>query len=234
MVANPVVSVIIPVYNGERYLAEAIQSVLAQTLVPDEIIVVDDGSTDATAQIVADLAAAAPLPIHYIRQANQGPSVARNVGVRATVGKLFAFLDADDLWMQNKLSQQAALLDQCPELGYVGCHLRSLLVPGREWPVTLNRTYWESQPPSYTTSALLIQRATWEQVGPFDPKQQLGEDADWVMRARDLGVQAAVVPEALLVKRIHDQNLTHRAADMGSDLLIALRHSVRRKEGKPG
>ena len=235
MTDHSTISVIIPVYNGERFLAEAIQSVFGQTLPPDEIIVVDDGSTDGTAQIVASLAEMASVPIRYIHQTNQGPSVARNVGVRSAVGGLLALLDSDDWWVQSKLSKQAALLYKYPELGYVGCHFRPLLVSGQEWPVTLNRTYWESQPPSYTASALLIRRSTWERVGPFDPKQQLGEDADWIMRARDLGVQAAVAPEVLLAKRIHDQNLTHQAVAMGSDLLGALRYSVRRKrDGNPG
>jgi len=229
---QPTISVIIPVYNGERFLAEAIQSVLDQTLRPDEIIVVDDGSTDETGQIVAGLVKNAPVPIRYICQANSGPSIARNAGVHAAVGDLLAFLDADDIWLPTKLNKQVHMLHEHPELGYVGCHVRPQLVFREEWPATLNWAYWESQPPSYTSSALLILRSTWEQVGPFDPNRRLGEDADWVMRARDAGVQAAVVSEALLVKHLHDRNLSHQAAAMGGDLVAALHNSLRRKKAK--
>ena len=109
------ISVILPVYNGERFLAEAIGSVLGQTLPPHEIIVVDDGSTDSTAQIVADLAAAAAVPLRYVYQENQGPAAARNHGIRLAQGELIAFQDADDLWSAEKLVTQAALLRRYPQ-----------------------------------------------------------------------------------------------------------------------
>ena len=100
--ADAGISVIIPVYNGARYVAEAVHSVWAQTIPPAEIIIVDDGSTDSTASIMLDLSAAAPLPIRCVYQPNQGPSAARNVGVQAATGNLIAFLDADDVWLPHK------------------------------------------------------------------------------------------------------------------------------------
>ncbi len=226
---TPSVSVIIPVYNGARYVAEAIHSVLTQTRLPAEIIVVDDGSTDDSASIIARLSAEAGVRLRYAYQPNQGPSAARNIGVQQAAGDLLALLDADDVWLPTKLARQAVLLEQLPDLGYVGCHLAPWLAPDQTWPATLNRAYWESRPPSYTTSALLIRRAVWEQVGPFDVQRRLGEDADWIMRARDLAIPAAAVSEVLLIKRIHDQNLTHQAAAMRTELLDALHQSVRRK-----
>ena len=226
---RPTISVIVPVYNGERFLAEAIQSVLDQTLPPDEIIVVDDGSTDGTAAIVAGLALNSQVPIYYVYQENRGPSVARNTGMQIASGVLVAFLDADDLWLPDKLEQQLVHLTGTPEFGYVGCRVRSVCEPGQDWPLTLNRVYWESHPPTYTSSALLIRRSVWEMVGQFDPDRLLGEDADWIMRARDLCIQPAMTSQVLLVKRIHEHNLTHQADAMGSHLIAALRHSVRRK-----
>jgi glycosyltransferase involved in cell wall biosynthesis len=91
MSSKPAVSVSLPVYNGERFLAEAIQSVLDQTLLPDEIIVVDDGSTDGSAAIVAGLARTVSVPIHYVYQENQGPAAARNHGLRLAQGEIIAF-----------------------------------------------------------------------------------------------------------------------------------------------
>jgi glycosyltransferase involved in cell wall biosynthesis len=125
------VSVIIPVYNGERYLAAAIQSVLEQTLPPDEIIVVDDGSTDGTAAIVTGLAGASPLPIHYIHQQNQGPSAARNRGLRAARSGLVAFLDADDIWDLRKQEIQVAYLAANPDALMSGDWCRCLSCTGR-------------------------------------------------------------------------------------------------------
>jgi glycosyltransferase involved in cell wall biosynthesis len=226
------ISVVIPVYNGERFLAEAIRSVLDQTLLPDEIIVVDDGSTDGTAAVAAGLANTSPLPMCYIYQENQGPAAARNAGVAIAAGDLLAFLDADDLWLPAKLDRQMQLLHTSPWLGYVGCHVQPQLISGQEWPIIFRQAYWKSHPPTFASSALLIRRATWEQVGPFDTNRRLGEDADWVMHARDLGIEAAVTAEVLLIKRIHDQNLSYRARNMGRDLVAALHASLRRKKNK--
>ncbi|NCC37254.1 MAG: glycosyltransferase family 2 protein, partial [Chloroflexia bacterium] len=96
--SSPTISVIIPVYNGERFLAEAIQSVLDQTLPPDEIIVVDDGSTDGSAAVVDRLASTSSLPMRYVYQQNQGPAAVRNHGVQVALGAYIAFLNADDIW----------------------------------------------------------------------------------------------------------------------------------------
>lgn len=106
------VSVVIPTYNAEPYIARAIDSVLGQTLAADEIIVVDDGSTDAT----GDLVKAYGNQVRYIWQDNAGVSAARNVGIKAAKGDWIAFLDADDEWLPEKLEQQLGLLQRHPEL----------------------------------------------------------------------------------------------------------------------
>ena len=98
------VSCIVPVYNGERYLREALDSILAQTYRPLEIIVADDGSADGTAGVVATFGD----QVRYVRQHNQGPSSARNLGIRVPTGDFIAFLDADDLWHPEKLARQIA------------------------------------------------------------------------------------------------------------------------------
>src|SRR5579871_1893267 len=99
-------SVIIPVYNAEAFLAQAVESVRRQTVKPLEIIVVDDGSTDNSAQV------AARLDVHYIYQPNRGPAAARNRALTAARGQFIAFLDADDLWPDNKLAMQTEILTQ--------------------------------------------------------------------------------------------------------------------------
>jgi len=112
---GPLVSVVIPVYNGERYLGEAIDSVLRHSFAGSEIIVVDDGSTDRT----ADVATAYGSAVRYFRQHQSGSGAARNRGIEVARGSLFAFLDADDVWTPNKLAIQKSAFDADPELELV-------------------------------------------------------------------------------------------------------------------
>src|SRR5689334_4109904 len=106
---KPLVSAIVPVYNGERYLAAALDSIVAQDYQPLEIIVVDDGSVDGTRAIAQGYAA-----VHYIYQADQGLGMTLHVGAAAAKGEFLAFLDADDLWATNKLNRQVNCLLQQP------------------------------------------------------------------------------------------------------------------------
>jgi glycosyltransferase involved in cell wall biosynthesis len=157
------ISVIIPVFNGQRYLSEAITSVLSQTYAPLEIIVVDDGSTDATAEIVRRFGPA----VQYHHQANQGPAVARNLGVLIASGEMLAFLDADDFWHVEKISKQVSLLVAQGD-GYVTCHFHPILENGLDWPQSFNRSHYESNPVCALPSGLLLTRTTWERIGPFN------------------------------------------------------------------
>src|SRR2546425_10651809 len=111
------VSVVIPVYNGEQYLADAIQSVRDQTYQNVEVIVVDDGSTDESADVAKKFGEA----IRYVHQSNGGVGKARNTGIAAARGAYLAFLDQDDLWLPDKLAVQVAYLDSHPEMGAVYC-----------------------------------------------------------------------------------------------------------------
>ncbi len=227
------VSVIIPVYNGERFLAEAIQSVLDQTLPPDEIIVVDDGSTDGTAAIVCSLAGASTLPIRYFHQENQGPAVARNRAIALTSAKLIAFLDADDLWHPEKLERQVADLTQKPAFCGVVCHMRSFVEPGCEWPLQRNRAILDQQPPAYLPSALLVKREALDKVGLFDPLYRTGEDTEWFFRARDSGISISVTPAVLLSRRFHSANLSHSAQASSQRMIDIIRNSVQRRRPEP-
>jgi glycosyltransferase involved in cell wall biosynthesis len=216
------ISVIIPVYNSERYLAEAMKSVLGQTLPAYEIIIVDDGSTDGSGEIARRYGPS----LRYIRQTNQGAATARNVGVNTAQGNLLAFLDADDVWLPHKLAKQVELLQQQGD-GFVVCRFHPVLEPGVVWPVGLNRAYYESDPACFLPSGLLMTRATWEYVGPFDTSYRVGEDSEWFFRARRLKTSEGVVPDVLVHKRFHEQNLSLQAT--GRELLRGLHASLSRK-----
>lgn len=119
------ISCIIPVFNGERYLAEAVESILAQTYPPCEVIIADDGSTDGTAEIATGYSAR----VRHVRQENLGAAAARNLGLHAAVGEFVAFLDADDLWHVEKLARQVARFRQRPELDFCISHLQNFWIP---------------------------------------------------------------------------------------------------------
>ena len=112
---KPRISVIIPTYNSAVFLPEAVESVLSQTFLPQEVIVVDDGSTDNTEDVLEPFRRR----IHYIRQENQGPAVARNRGIAEAKGDLIAFLDADDVWVPEKTEIQVKVLRENPRIGLV-------------------------------------------------------------------------------------------------------------------
>ncbi|MCX7670338.1 MAG: glycosyltransferase family 2 protein [Anaerolineae bacterium] len=201
MTERPHISVIIPVYNGERFLAEAIRSVLDQTLPPDEIIVVDDGSTDGSAQVVERLRLHAPIPISYHYQSNRGPSAARNRGLELARGEFIAFLDADDLWPPGKLALQWAQLNPFPKaLGAWG--KVQLLVPENELWVLKGEPWY-----GLNVGSFFLHRSTFELVGLFDETLRYGEDTDWFLRAREQGVLFVAHPDVVLWYRYHGDNL---------------------------
>lgn len=228
--SNPLVSVIIPVYNGAAYLAEALDSALAQDYQPLEVIVVDDGSTDQTAEIVRAYPA-----VRYLAQANQGHGAARNTGIAAAQGELIAFLDADDLWVPHKLSMQVGHLLAHPDLGYTISHLRIMIEPGVAKPAWLNDRLSLEYAAAYLPSALLVRRRVLEEVGGFDVSLWCSNDSDWFFRAKDAGVPMAVLPDVLLYRRIHRANLSSDVPTATSELLRVVKASIaRRRQPPPG
>ncbi len=206
---KPLVSCIVPVFNGERYLAEALDSIFAQTWRPVEVIVVDDGSTDGSAQIAAGYGER----LTCIRQANAGPAAARNHGLDAARGEFIAFLDADDLWHEDKLARQMARFDARPELELCLSHLQHFWVPEMKEEEDRSRDNRFSGPMAgYLVQAILARRALFDAVGRFDPSLRLGEDVDWFVRAADRGTVTEVLPDVLTFRRMHGSNISRDQA----------------------
>jgi len=223
---EPTVSVIVPVFNGERFLEEALASAWAQSLTPLEVIVVDDGSTDGSAAI------ASRMNVRYISQANSGVSSARNAGLRVAQGQFVAFLDADDTWLPTKLERQVAALLDAEDAGYALCRHIATFEPGVEPPQWYRgRTDGVSEP-SFAPSAWLVRRSALDAIGWFDPVLRHGEDTDWLARARDADLRYVMVDGPLLVRRIHGANLTGNP-EPRTDLLTVLRRSIDRKTADP-
>ncbi len=221
------VSVIIPVYNGARYLSAAIESVLVQEYRSVEIIVIDDGSDDDTAAVAKSFGPT----VHYSYQPNHGPATARNRGVARAKGEFLAFLDADDWWHPQKVARQVALLTQQRHLDYVLTHMKVMQEANVAWPAALNQAHYQNEPRCFLPSALLVRRAAFAEIGPFDERYRYSDDADWFLRAKDAGVPMAIVPEPLVFKRIHTTNLSHTPA-MAHETLRAVHASVRRQQAE--
>jgi glycosyltransferase involved in cell wall biosynthesis len=222
--AAPLVSAIITVFDGEDFVGEAIRSVLAQDYRPLETIVVDDGSTDATAEVVRQFES-----VRYIHQPNQGPSVGRNTGVAAASGDFMAFLDSDDLWLSNKLSVQIAYHLEHPEVGYTITMQRLVLVPGMERPSWLQSHLLDNDHVGYFPSALVVRSSVVNQVGGYDPSFRSGEGADWFARAKDLGIPMAIIDETLLLKRVHARNVSQEVDRSRAGVLRTLKASIDRQ-----
>jgi glycosyltransferase involved in cell wall biosynthesis len=160
--SRPAVSVVIPAYNAAGYLGSAVDSVLAQTWPASEILIVDDGSPDATFEIASGM----PTPVRAIRKPNGGPASARNVGARESTGEWIALLDADDSWLPEKLERQMALVE--PGVGIVHC------LSGDPRPIPDWLTFddlWKRN--SITTSSVIIRREVFQKLGGFDEDRNL-------------------------------------------------------------
>ena len=221
---EPLVSVVIPVFNGERFLREAVESVLAQKYSPLEIIMVDDGSTDGT----ADVARSLPETVRYLHQSNQGPAAARNRGIEHAQGSLIAFADADDLWPEDKLALQLPYLMRDPA---------AEIVMGRIQQVLLSETGAENfAEPAFSVNlgSAIIRKSVFERVGLFDETMRYSEDVDWFMRAREGGAAIVTIDAVTLLYRQHDQNMTRGKSTSELNVLKALKRSLDRRRESTG
>jgi glycosyltransferase involved in cell wall biosynthesis len=209
------ISVVIPAFNASKYIAETIRSVLRQTLPADEVLVIDDGSSDDTGAIAASFGP----PVRVIRIPNSKLPAARNRGVKEAKGEWIAFIDADDLWADNKLERQMQELSRHPEadLCYTG---RVLLDESPDAPVLRDVI---NVPPAamigeellrtnkFAPSCVVIRRSTFLSVGGHDTTLHYVEDWDLWLRLLKAGVKFVDCPEPLLRYRIHPDNMTHNA-----------------------
>jgi glycosyltransferase involved in cell wall biosynthesis len=226
---NPLVSCIIPVFNGERFLAEAIQSILGQTYKNLEVIVVDDGSTDGTADVVAGFGDA----VTYVRQENAGPSTARNRGIQEAHGEFIAFLDADDVWHAEKLEKQLARFRERPELAYTVTWIQNFWEEEVRDEAIQFKDHPRSRPvPGYTTQTLVVRREWLDKTGGLDASMAHGDAANWFQRADAAGAVSDVLQEVLTRRRLHLQNRSRLRADNSREAFLkVLKDRLDRQRG---
>ena len=213
------ISVIIPAYNAAEYLGEALSSAAAQTLRPFEIIVVDDGSTDKTADILREFITRFPDLLKCISQSNRGPAAARNAGIRLAQGDLIAFLDADDLWDRDKLALQVEALAKSPEAGLVFCDMRHQVAGQQVHASYLHERGYHHVGAGHIyenlleenfifTPTVLVRREVLKRVGHFSENLRITEDYDlWLRIAQEHSV--CFVDRPLVTRRRTADNLTN-------------------------
>lgn len=233
MTRSPSVSCIVPVYNGERFLGEALDSALAQPYRPLEIIVVDDGSTDGSASV----AAAYGTSVTYLHQANAGPAAAINRGLRAASGDFVAVLAADDLWPRDRLALQLAHFTRRPELDVSIGHVVNFWVPELVQEAERFGDHRLSKPiAGYTVATMLARRSVFEAVGYLDPAQRHTFSTDWFLRVRGAGCDVEMLPETLLHRRMHEENRSRQFAGRSrAEYLDMLKRTLdlRRQKANP-
>ena len=216
---EPVVSCIVPVFNGECYLQEALDSILGQTYQSLEIIVVNDGSTDGTEEIVESYGE----KVRYLFQANAGPAAACNLGINASQGEFIAFLAADDLWHREKIERQMARFQKRPENDLCVTHIKNFWIPElkKEAEMFKNHSIAKAMP-GYTSVTLLARGDLFENVGEFNPELQHGSDVEWFMRAADQGAVMELMPDVLVYRRLHKTNRSRRLASNSRDTFLRI------------
>jgi glycosyltransferase involved in cell wall biosynthesis len=222
------VSILIPVFNNAPYLAEGIDSVLAQSHRPLEIVVADDGSTDGTGAVARGYGDA----VRYDYQPHAGQGITRNRAVRLASGEFVAFLDADDRFRPDKLEIQLAALRDHPDVDMVFGRVSEFVSP--ELTADERQSIRPPAPPTAVTGVnlMLIRHAALARVGPFSETLHSGVTIDWYARAIDAGLRGLMLPEVVLERRLHLANNGLRQRDSGSHYLRALKDSLDRRRAQ--
>ena len=222
---NASISVIMPVYNGSAYVANALESLLTQSLPPQQVIVIDDGSTDNTKACVLNVNSP---QIHYLQQSHEGPWAARNAGIQQATGDILIFQDADDRAHPNRIAFQHQALMESSE---------SRLVFSSMVPFTSDTTedlfsmVASTKLHAVSPGTLACKRSVWDDVGPFKTDNDLGSFLEWYARAHDAGVHDYVISDPLVARRVHDKNHTNvDSKTLGSSYLQSLREVLHRRK----
>jgi len=208
--SNPLISCIVPLFNGEKYLGEALDSIFAQTYRSIEVIVADDGSTDGSRAVVDGYGGR----VKWISQETAGPAATRNLGARTASGEMLAFLDADDLWKPQKLERQLNQLQLRPELDACVSLAQMFWMAEIGAEEALYRDHPRGQPiPGYASTTLLARRSTFDRIGMYREDLWFADSTEWFIRFREAGLALALMEEVLVLHRMHSTNLTRRRSD---------------------
>ncbi len=230
---QPLVSVILPVYNGEKFLANAIKRIQQENYKPLEILVINDGSTDRTAAIMAEFQD----EIRSFHQENQGPAAARNYGLRMAQGEFYAFFDVDDLWVEGLFEQMLdqLLKDQNAEI-IQGLIQQVLLTESTTSQNHISDSDANQDIPDkpyrfINLTSALYRKSAFEKVGILDESLMTGEDLDWFFRAWEHRIRKIDIDEVFLIYRKHKTNITRDTQLVRSGIVRSYKKRRDRLEG---
>jgi glycosyltransferase involved in cell wall biosynthesis len=213
------VTCVIPTFDSERHLSQALECVLGQTCPPFEVVVADDGSSDATVAIALE----AGTPVRVVEQPTRGPAATRNLGIRSASAPFVAFLDPDDRWLPHKLEAQLARFAARPELDCSVTHVRVVWDdPEQPSAAALAGHRRAGIVPGFATPTLLARRSVFDRVGLLDESRWFSDATEWFLRCRDAGVVVELLPEALVERHLHGANLTRRREAASADEFLDL------------
>jgi glycosyltransferase involved in cell wall biosynthesis len=222
----PLISVVIPTCNRAHYLGEAIESVLCQSYGNLELFVVDDGSTDHTADLVAGFGDR----VRFVRQENRGTGAARNAGIARVAGEFLAFLDDDDAWTEGKLSRQMRVFQTAPETDAVYGHIEQFVCPELDDEKRAGFRHLAGQViPAPIAPAMLIRRASFDRVGLFDESLPIGLEMDWYARLCEAGLKTVMLDSVVYRRRLHGSNVNLTRADEQPERLLVLKRIIDRR-----
>jgi glycosyltransferase involved in cell wall biosynthesis len=226
---NPV-SVIIPVFNAEKYVAETIGSVLSQTYKNIEVICINDKSTDNSLPVLESFG---DKIILINNEDNCGTAKSRNKGIRLARGEFLAFIDNDDIWENNKLQVQINQFRNNPDLDISFSYMQCFISPEISKEAK-NLRYCPPDPiPGYIPSTIMLKRTSFEKVGYFDSRWKNGESVDWIFKAQEAGLNIHLIDQILVKRRIHETNKGILDSSISkSEYLKIIRESVNRRKNK--
>ena len=222
------IGAVVPVFNGAAVLGDSIASIRAELGPEDEIVVVDDGSTDDSPDVVRRLIDAPGTPLRLVRQPNRGPAAARNAGVAALRAPLIAFLDADDHWPAGRTAALRRRLDRPVPCDAVFGRTRLVV---RDPTDPLCRQVVQDPAPALPAliPAGLFRRDCFQALGGFDESLRFGEDLDWFLRALEAGQKIVIIDQVTLDYHLHDGNMTRDRPSVHRSAASALARSLARR-----
>lgn len=222
----PLISVIIGVYNGARYLGEAIESVFGQTYERRELIVVDDGSDDGSSDVALGYGDAVRCIRHEERRGN---GAARNTAIAASSGEYLAFLDADDRFMPEKLELQMRAFEEDADLDVAFGHVSEFISPELDPELAARLRRPAVDFPMRAPNLMLIKASSFDRVGPFSTTLRVGVTVDWYARAVEAGLKETIIPSVVLERRLHDDNNGLRERNSRPEYLHVLKAALDRR-----
>jgi glycosyltransferase involved in cell wall biosynthesis len=224
------VGVTIPVRNGERYLAETLESVLSQNVAAGDVVVIDDGSQDRTVSVAQGYAP----HVRCVSQAAMGIGAARNRGVAEVEGDLLTFVDGDDLWPSDRLERQLQAFDTPSPPDIVFGRIEQFVSPDLDAAAAAELRCSTAPQPAFLANTMLLPRSTWERVGPFSTEVVRSEFLDWLLRARELELREVMIDAVVLRRRLHASNHGRVQHDNAAEYARILKQALDRRRSMSG